>query len=714
MSESQAAAGPTPHLTGGPAPVLAVDLTGAWRAHPATPELAREFTAFDLDDRTWAEVSVPCHWRTAGLDGCDGPVLHRRRFEAPPPGLGTRAFLELDGVFHDGDVWLDGTYLGATQGYFVPHAFEVTEQLTDRVEHVAAVEVASAPVGAGALAAGVFADPHLLDPGWNPGGLWRPVRVRSTGAVRIARCRITCIEAGTERGRLLVDLTLDARGIDGDRAARVDVTVDGPGGERLAEHVDGVTLADGDNHRRVEVRVDSPPLWWPWRLGDQPLPTVRVEVHHRGHVSDACARRTALREVRVDDWRVRVNGEPMFLAGAALLPTRQALADASPEEIAGDVALAVRANLDLLRVRAHVARPELYDAADEAGVLLWQDVPLRGPAPPAARRIATRQAPALVDLLGHHPSVLLWCAHDSPTGRRSVDAADLAGLAAATLPSWNKDVLDRSVARALRHADRSRPVLVHSGVLPGLTSSGSDTPLSLGWRGGDASELATWLRRWPRLGRFVSLGGPQALPAAAPFLDEGRWPHFDWERIAEHHGFDAAAFAAHVPPAAYPTLAAWRAASQAYQAAVVQLQVEDLRRRRGRPTGGFLYEHLADARPAISDALVDHERIPKPAYAALRDSCRPVLPVLDPRDGAVHVVNETADALSGAVVTVTVVTAATERTRRFSGAVAPRDVTFVGHVDASGATRATVTLEHPAVGTIAHHCPPAVFALFGP
>ena len=38
-------------------------------------------------------------------------------------------------------MWLDGGYLGDTEGYFVPHTFEVTEQLRDRLEHVLAVEL---------------------------------------------------------------------------------------------------------------------------------------------------------------------------------------------------------------------------------------------------------------------------------------------------------------------------------------------------------------------------------------------------------------------------------------------------------------------------------------------------------------------------------------------------------------------------------------------
>ena len=81
---------------------------------------------------------------------------------------------------------------------------------------------------------------------------------------------------------------------------------------------------------------------------------------------------------------------------------------------AGDVALASDAGLDLLRIHAHITRPELYDAADEAGLLLWQDLPLQWGYARGIRKQAVRQAREAVDLLGHHPSVALWCGHNEP------------------------------------------------------------------------------------------------------------------------------------------------------------------------------------------------------------------------------------------------------------------------------------------------------------
>ena len=152
----------------------------------------------------------------------------------------------------------------------------------------------------------------------------------------------------------------------------------------------------------------------------------------------------------------------------------RSLAAASAEEVARDVELAREAQLDLVRVHAHVARPELYEAADALGLLVWQDLPLQWGYALTARRPAVRQARAMVDLLGHHPSVALWCAHNEPLAVVTDTATPpgpgaLARIGAAMfLPSWNKDVLDRSVARMLRACDPSRTVDLHSGVLPGL------------------------------------------------------------------------------------------------------------------------------------------------------------------------------------------------------------------------------------------------------
>ena len=94
----------------------------------------------------------------------------------------------LDGIFYTSDVWLDGTYLGDTEGYFFPHSFEVTDALAAAGEHTLALEVACprpADLTAKRNLTGVFQHWDQLDQDWNPGGIWRPVRLEQSGPVRI-------------------------------------------------------------------------------------------------------------------------------------------------------------------------------------------------------------------------------------------------------------------------------------------------------------------------------------------------------------------------------------------------------------------------------------------------------------------------------------------------------------------------------------------------
>ena len=72
---------------------------------------------------------VPGHWRrTDEFADSDGPLLYRTSFASDPLPTDRRAWLVFDGIFYQSDVWLDGAYLGDTEGYFFPHQFEVTER----------------------------------------------------------------------------------------------------------------------------------------------------------------------------------------------------------------------------------------------------------------------------------------------------------------------------------------------------------------------------------------------------------------------------------------------------------------------------------------------------------------------------------------------------------------------------------------------------------
>ncbi|MEJ7764446.1 MAG: hypothetical protein WKF86_03025 [Acidimicrobiales bacterium] len=668
-----------------------MDLSGTWRAAPGREDLRRRFADSDFDDAGWIDIEVPGHWRsTPGLDGCDGPVLYRRTFEAASPVAGRRSFVVLEGCFYQSDVWLDGFYLGDTEGYFRPNAFEVTQQQKARDRHVLAVELTCTPQADKAVKrnlTGVFQDSDILDPDWNPGGIWRPVRLVETGPVRIAALRVSCPVASNERALLGLATRLDAAEA-GELELRTTVE---PGG---VEHLRRAQVTAGANELSWQVEVESPSLWWPRALspgGAAPaLVDVKVEVSMRGGPrSDVASRRTGLRQVRMHRFVLEVNGERLFLKGAVQGPTRMALGEVPVAELERDMALAQDAGLDLLRLQAHISRPELYEAADRAGLLLWQDLPLRRGHARTVRAQALRQAKDAVDLLAHHPSIVIWCAQDEPARLESHPGGKAVRryVRAQVLPVWNRALLDSALSRVLEKADGSRPVVPHSGRAP--HPKGGTGPYSwLGWYHGDERDLPAWLRRLPALARFVGAFGAQAVPETAAWMGPEHWPNLDWDRLRRNHGLHKAVFDQRVPPDDFPTFEAWKVATQEHQATLLRHHVEELRRLKYRPTGGFCMSSLADSHPAVSWSVLDHERVPKPGFDALRTACAPVIVTADrlaatyvPGEHValdVHVVSDLRHRLEGCTVRAGLVWSGGGHSWAFTGEVPADEVVRVG------------------------------------
>lgn len=673
-----------------------MDLSGPWFAAEADDDVRRHGIGLDADDTAWEKVTVPGHWRDhPKFATSDGPVMYRRRFTAPVPAADRRRWITLDGIFYQADVWLDGAYLGDPEGYFVSHTFDVTALSRIADEHVVSVEVTCAPqsgTDGRRNLTGVFQPAAGVRGERNPGGLWRPVWVYDTGPVRIDRLRVLCRDADERRAHLRIATRLDS-----DRLTPITVrtSIDGEVADEQA-----TSIAAGQNDFEWSIDVSDPALWWPRALGDQPLVDVAVEIIVDDELSDRRRRRTGLRQVTWDDWVCSINGERIFLKGANVLPTTDSPATTAAGRVRADVEHAVDLGLDALRVHGHVADRPLYDAADELGILLLQDFPLQWKHARSVRQQAVEQARAAVDVLGHHPSIVLWTGHDDPAASDVTVGADgwrdrARRIAADQLPSWNKSVLDRWVKRSFERADTSRPVVAHSGVVPHLPLlDGTDSHLWYGWRHGEAEDLARLAARVPRMVRFVSAFGSDSPPESAAFIDgqlrRHDWPDLDWEALAEHAGYQQVAFERVFPPDDFATYEEWRDTAQYYQGHVLKVQIETLRRLKYRPTGGFCFSTLADPSPSISSSVLDHERRRKPAYAAVADACRPVIVVADQLpaevhpgqeiDVDVHVVSDLREAIDFAVVDAVVTWPGGEQRWRFGGPILADEVVKVGRV----------------------------------
>ena len=364
-----------------------MDLGGKWVAAPGGGAVSG-FPDLAYDDSDWVPVEVPGHWGRVSELADAASVRYRHRFSQQPPAGGERRWLVFEGLLYQADVWLNGGYLGDVEGYFMAHQFDVTGAMAGRREHLLALELScparSSDISTGQMLGSLGQAPELLPPG-NPGGLWAPIRMESTGEVRILALRVGT-ESATDR-RAVVALQAD---LDTSRAGLVRLhtaisNVDSGKVEHTGDHV----LAAGLNHVEWRVEVPEPHRWWPHELGDQPLYDVTVEVGTtQGGLSDRRRVRTGLRAVQMDNWQFSVNGVRIFLKGTSFGPATPWWAEADEAGLRRDVELAKEAGLNLIRAYGHVAQPSLYDAADEAGMLIWQDLPLVGPFPRGNRDAA--------------------------------------------------------------------------------------------------------------------------------------------------------------------------------------------------------------------------------------------------------------------------------------------------------------------------------------
>lgn len=650
-----------------------------WRACRSTEQLQRTFSDPDFDDTDWSPIEVPSHWQTnSEFADFSGTLLYRADLTAPSLQSGQRRWLRFNGLCYEGDVFLDGAYVGQTEGYFTHHRFEITDLVSEAGSYVLAVEVAAPQTGqheTNRNLTGWFTDGPGQPQDWNPGGIWQDVRLVDTGPVAIRHFRALCTEADAAHAVVHLRAVLLAA-----RPAEVDLTTTVAGVEQVTHH----TVAAGENRVEWQITVDDPDLWWPVGRGDQPLFDLDVTARIDNAVTDRKHRRIGFRSTSMRDFIFRVNNQRTYLRGINVAPLQLDMAGMSTENIHNEVHAIRDAGFNAVRVRGHVSRHEFIDACDALGLLVWQDLPLVGSYVRSVTNAAEQQTRDMIDLLSHHPSIVVWGGHNRPhtSEPRTTSAPDLRQQ---QIPSWNRTVLDRAIRRAFSRDDPSRPVVAHSDVAPHVPKlSGSDVGLYFGWFDGEAADIAEYAATLPRMVRFVSDMGAQALPKHLPI---------DLDEALDVCGAEADALRAVVPPTTYADIDSWTEAMRAYQADVLKTSIESLRVLKYTPNGGFFAGTWRSSGPGLTRSLVDHDGAERPALDAARRALQPVLPVLYPATSTLparssarlglHLCNDQSSDVE-VEIRATITDQWGTMTKKWLGQVAADDVEFIDDIAIRG------------------------------
>jgi beta-mannosidase len=259
--------------------------------------------------------------------------------------------------------------------------------------------------------------------GWDWGikavtcGIWRPISLIAYDHARLGDVHIRQHHAP---GRVVLDVDVQAQAVG--KGIRAEATI--------LEGQAVVAVSGGNivrNQGRLRLTIKQPKLWWPNRMGAQPLYTVRVDLKNdNGDLVDTIEKRIGLRTLTLDrhddEWgesfQFVVNGVPFFAKGANWIPVDAIQARATPERYRRLVADAAAANMNMLRVWGGGIYEDdsFYDACDELGICVWQDFMFACAAYPTfLKGFKDNIRQEVVDSirrLRHHPCMALWCGNN--------------------------------------------------------------------------------------------------------------------------------------------------------------------------------------------------------------------------------------------------------------------------------------------------------------
>ncbi len=670
-------------------PPRTIDLGGEWRFLPNNGPTS--FAGMRVNDRAWPVMRLPSNWflqgstsypvnsdkgsgssggpgdlwpvdPKAGLDW-SGTVWFRRSFDWEPDPEKS-AILDLDMVDYIADVFVNGTLVGAHEGYFQKWSLDVTEQLRAG-KNLIAIKV-SAPELPFDMSArypiswpkqqnqvkGIFLY-HDTRPGAtsargqerSTGGILGGIALRESLGLDLVRVNVTSLDVSSASARLVIEATVRNWTSETVRASLLgDIAASNfRSSSRLPVKLD-VIAPPGESRFRTEVRLDKPALWWSWDFGKPNLYRLAAKLSvaaDSARLLDSATTVFGVRSITRDSgWVWRLNGKRIYPRGTNYIST-QWLSQADRRWYARDIDMMIAANLNTVRVHAHLERPEFYDVADSAGIMIWQDFPLQWgyTDEPSFRVQAMRQARDMIDRYASHPSIIVWSMHnESPHAMTWMQKKD---------PRQNL-ALDNALDALAARLDSSRVHHRDSG-------TGDGHPYH-GWYSGKVGDFAKLPKE-----TFITEYGAQALPAAETMrammpdselsnMRDGRWDEWMFHNFQPPQTFGIA----HIRRGS--KLEDFIYESQRYQTQLTRFATEIFRRAKWKGSTGIYQFMFVDDWPSITWSVVDYFRKTKPAYAALTSSMQPVLPSIeyqiDDREKplAIHIVNDRLTAYPRAVL----------------------------------------------------------------
>jgi beta-galactosidase len=366
-------------------------------------------------------VTLPHSWNKTdaqeGIPYYRGDGTYKKKFNVAESWHGKRVFIRFEGANITAKVSLNGLDLGTHKGGYAAFSYEMTDHLLQDQENEIEVVVNNA--------ANLEVIPLVGDFN-NYGGIYRPVQLIVTDPVCItpldyASPGIYLKQSNvSEESAEVSVLTKISNGTDADLEIGYETFIIDNSGEIVESQATTKSISTGTAELTHRYMIQNPHLWNGKK--DPYLYQVKVELLKNGIVIDSKTEPLGLRYFSVDENEgFFLNGEPIDLRGVSRHQDRKDKASAiSEEDHRQDMDLMLEMGINSLRLAHYQHAEVVYDMTDEAGIVVWAELPWVGM--PSGflstsngyentevfRSNAKQQLYELIRQNYNHPSILMW------------------------------------------------------------------------------------------------------------------------------------------------------------------------------------------------------------------------------------------------------------------------------------------------------------------
>ncbi len=395
-----------------------------------------DFAKTSFDDSNWKKLPVPSNWQTKGYGT---PVytnqlhpfppnpphvpnegnetgLFRHRFEIPKSWRNCNVILHFAGVQSAMDVYVNGEYVGYSQGSMTPAEFDITQYLVEG-ENLLAVRVIN------------WSDGSYLENQdfWRLSGIFRDVFIYA-----LPKNSLWDVAVNTTFNSNYTESTLEVKGqlfaLNTSSISPIQVKlIDDKGITVFERKVEGVSK-DGWVHFELSEKIANPRIWSAETPNLYQI-VYQIDGNYYHH-------KVGFRDVKIADGQLWVNGQSITIKGV----NRHEFdphngRTVSKESMERDVMLMKQHNFNAVRMAHYPCHPYFLELCDRYGLYvmdeanveshyLWQYLNQSPVLYPEWRKAIVDRGVSMVMRDRNHPSVIIWS-----LGNESGDGPNMRAMA---------------------------------------------------------------------------------------------------------------------------------------------------------------------------------------------------------------------------------------------------------------------------------------------